>query len=67
MHESNELYMSLIESKAAVAIDFDYSRQLVFFSDMFEKKIFQFKLPNENDESSEEKVCKNDRLYEIMQ
>lgn len=51
MHESNELYMSLIESKAAVAIDFDYSRQLVFFSDMFEKKLYQFHMPSETEQN----------------
>ncbi|XP_067938218.1 low-density lipoprotein receptor-like isoform X1 [Watersipora subatra] len=38
-------YMPLVDSSAAVALDFDYSRQEVFYSDLGKKKLFKFKLP----------------------
>lgn len=44
-------YMPLMDSAAAVALDFDYSNQEVFYSDIEKKKLFKFKLPaSESDE-----------------
>lgn len=43
-------YMPLLDSKAAVALDFDYLSQEVFYTDMDEKKLFKFKLPSSDSE-----------------
>lgn len=53
--------MPLLDSKAAVALDFDYQTQQVFYSDMEEKKLYKFKLPSADQESDVEGV--SNRAY----
>ena len=45
-----------MDSKAAVAIDFDYAEKLVFYTDMTERKIFKFTLADSDSEEDPEPV-----------
>lgn len=49
-HDTHNEYLPLVDSTTAAAIDFDYSENRVFFSDMSEKKIYTFNMPSSNDE-----------------
>ena len=58
-------YMPLMNSKAAVALDFDYMAGEVFYSDIDEKKLFKFSLPTADQESDPEKVRFDDSDREM--
>ena len=48
--------MPLLDSTAAVGLDFDYSSQEVFYSDTERKKLLKFKLPAPDAEEDPEEV-----------
>ena len=48
--------MPLMDTIAAVALDFDYASQEVFYSDMERQKLFKFKLPAPHSEDELKEV-----------
>jgi len=57
-------YMPLLDSAAAVALDFDYATNKVFYSDMKEKKLYKFTLPGPDEDVDElQEVCAENLGY----